>query len=357
MKILHFIYDHINNPWVGGGGAVRVYEIYKRLSEKDHKITVISGKYKGAKDYKVNENFEYRFVGTDRNYILSTFSYAFASFSLLKKIYKDYDIIIEDFAPWNPIFSFRFKSKPIVLQLHHKEGKEILKRYSILGIPFYLFEIIYPKLFKKIITVSFESKKKFNVEAKIISNGIQNINYDLSEGHYIAYIGRIDIYNKGLDVAIESFSQLDLNFKIAGKGKDEDKIKSIIKSKNYCNISYVGYLSENKKIEFIKNSLFLIMPSRFEGQGIVALEAAAMGKPVIVSDIPELKYIVENGFGLSFKSGDYKDLREKIIYLFNNPELIREMGQKGIEYAKNFLWDNIALQYEKYLMEVVRNYD
>ena len=55
MKILHFAYDHINNYWFGGGGAVRVYEIYKRLSEKGYKITVVSSGFPKAEDYKVNE--------------------------------------------------------------------------------------------------------------------------------------------------------------------------------------------------------------------------------------------------------------------------------------------------------------
>jgi len=70
------------------------------------------------------------------------------------------------------------------------------------------------------------------------------------------------------------------------------------------------------------------MPSRFEGQGIVALESASMGKPVIVSDIPGLRYVVENGFGISFKNEDIEDFKEKINYLWNNEDLILKMGKK-----------------------------
>ncbi|NTU41942.1 MAG: glycosyltransferase family 1 protein, partial [Nitrospirales bacterium] len=51
MRIVHCIYDHIRNPWVGGGGAVRMFEIYRRLSQR-HRITVICGKYPGARDYQ-----------------------------------------------------------------------------------------------------------------------------------------------------------------------------------------------------------------------------------------------------------------------------------------------------------------
>jgi len=352
MKILHFIYDHIKNPWVGGGGAVRVYEIYKRLSEKGHKITVISGNFPKAEDYRVNENFEYRFIGSDKNYILSTFSYAFKAYKFLRENFKDYHVIIEDFAPWNPIFTYKLQDKkPVILQIHHKTGTNILKRYNIFGLPFLFVENHYPKRFKNIISVSVQTLEKFNVSGTIIPNGIQFAldEKDLNIGNHILYVGRIDFFNKGLDLLINT----DIKYPvvIAGKGKDEDKLKNL-----KSNYKYIGYADEKTKLDLIKNAKFLIMPSRFEGQGIVALESASMGKPVIVSDIPGLRYVVENGFGISFKNEDIEDFKEKINYLWNNEDLILKMGKKGIEYAKKFTWDKIASEFEDYLLKVLNSH-
>ncbi|MCX7760583.1 MAG: glycosyltransferase family 4 protein [Hydrogenothermaceae bacterium] len=356
MKILHLIYDHVNNPWVGGGGAVRVYEIYKRLSERGHVITVISGNYPGAKDYKVNDNFEYKFVGSQKNYIISTFSYAFYTNRLLKDIHKNYDVIVEDFAPWNPIFSYKFEEyTKVILQIQLYAGLEILKKYNIIGVPFFLIEKFYPKRFKNIIVVNEVLNKKFNINGYVIPNGVDFTveNNAVFDGKYLGYLGRVDIIQKGLDIAVNSMKNIpDVDFIVAGNGKDKDKFIKLIK--NIPNIKYVGKLSGEDKINFIKNTKFLLIPSRFEGQGIVALEAAAMGKPVIVSDIPELKYVVENGFGISFKSGDSVDLKRKILFLLEQPELIKEMGKKGIEFAKNFTWDKISKIYENYLLTVLQ---
>lgn len=357
MKILHLIYDHINNIWVGGGGAFRVYEIYKRLSQKGHKITVISGKYPKAKDYKVNENFEYKFVGIPKNYILSTFSYAFFGRRFLKDHWKDYDIIIEDFAAWNPLFSYKLQDKkPVILQTHHKEGKNILRRYKIFGLPFYYIENIYPKNFSNIITVSEISKIKFGIkDAVVISNGVDELFFkyqdiNKSSKSYCLYLGRIDFYNKGIDTLLEAFKDLDIPLYIAGSGKDIDKIKTI-----KGNIKYLGYLSKEEKIDILKNAKFLIVPSRYEGQAVVVLESAAVGTPVIVSDIPELRYAVEGGFGISFKKEDANDLKEKIRYLWNNNDLLNKMSLNAVSFAKNYTWDSIVNKYEEYLLKVIND--
>lgn len=354
MKILHLIYDHINNPWVGGGGAVRVNEIYKRLSQKGYKITVVSGKYPKAIDYNVNENFEYKFIGISKSYILSTFSYAIYGREFLKKHWKDFDIIVEDFAPWNPLFSYKLKDKKLViLQTHHKEGKNILRRYKLFGLPFYYIENLYPRKFNNIIIVSEISKKKFGVKnAIIISNGVDEIflehqDTNKSNKSYCLFLGRIDFYNKGIDTLLEAFKDLDISLYIAGSGKDIDKLK--IKKEN---IKYLGYVSKEEKVNILKNARFLIVPSRYEGQAVVVLESAAVGTPVVVSDIPELNYVVESGFGISFKKEDAKDLKEKVLYLWNNNDLLNKMSLEAVNFAKNYTWNTIANQYEKYLLKV-----
>ena len=352
MKILHLIYDHINNPWVGGGGAVRVYEIYKRLALKGYDITVISGNYPGAKDYE-EEGINFKFLGVKNNYVLSTFSYAYLANKFLKEKFEFYDIIIEDFAPWNPIFSSKYQDKKsIVLQIQNYLGKEILKKYLLFGIPFYFVEKIYPKKFKNIIVVSEALKKRLILNASVIPNGIEKV-YEISKGgNYIGFIGRIDIRQKGLDLIVKVCKELkDFNFTIAGDGRDRKRFLKMIN--HLTNINYLGKVKGTTKENFFKNSQFLIMPSRFEGQGIVALEAAALGKPIIVSDIPELKYVTENGFGISFRSGDAKSLKEAIEYLYDNEKLILQMGEKGRQYAKQFTWDRIAEEYENYINEIM----
>jgi glycogen(starch) synthase len=358
MKILHFIYDHTGNPWVGGGGAVRAYELNRRLAER-HDITIICGKYPGANDYDEG-NLKIRFVGTQRNnYILSTFSYAFHAALFLKKHREMADLVIEDYAPYNPIFSKHLASCPSVIQVHHREGTNLFKRYFILGLPFMFVEQFYPGSFSDAITVSEASRTKFGLQnAVVIPNGIDSALLETvpSDGKYIAFLGRIQIHNKGLDTLIDALTLTDAAVALAGRGRDEERLTVLAKNKKVIEkIDLRGHLSEQEKADFLSRSKFLVLPSRYEGQGIVLLEAAACRKPVIVSDIPELRFAVEAGFGMSFRTGDAKDLAEKMDMLSKDEILRKEMGQKGREYAKAFTWDNIAEKYEDYLTQVQRS--
>lgn len=352
MKILHFIYDHTNNPWVGGGGAVRAYEIYRRLSKKGHQITIVSGKYPAAVDYSEG-NMAFMFIGSSKSYMISTFSYAYQGFKFLKTVYKDYDVIIEDFAPWNPIFSCRFrKKKKIILQVQSYIGREILKKYFIPGIPFYLLEKFYVRAFDNILFISSYLLGRFKTQGDIISNGIDErlLGLEDKSGNYAAFIGRLDIQTKGLDTFVKALENSDVPALVAGDGRDRDAFLNMIRGKS--SIKWVGLLKGMEKEDFLQRMRFLVLPSRFEGQGIAVLEAAACGKPVIVSDIPELRYAVDAGFGLAFSAGTAGDLAEKIQYLWRNEAAVREMGLKGREYARNFTWDKIAEDYESYLIKI-----
>jgi glycosyltransferase involved in cell wall biosynthesis len=339
LRIYHFLYDHALNPWLGGGAAMRAREIYGRLSAR-HDITIISGRYPGAKDY-TEDGVKYRFVGTDRaNYILSTFSYAFSAARYLRDNKDKADVVVEDFAPYNPIFSSRAR-RDAVLQLHQKEGYHILRKYLLLGLPFYLIEKSYPGSFRNVTVVSEESKRKYGLgdDARVIPNGFDESYLDVegSDGGYLLFLGRLEVDSKALDVLFDALESLEgIHLKIAGKGKDEQRVREMAgraSSKNKVEI--LGFIQGEEKVNVMKGCSAMVIPSRFEGGPLTAIEAAAFGKPVVVSDIPELSYAVEADFGLQARREDAKDLADKMKHLMENASLRQEMGREGFHMGCN----------------------
>ncbi|MEM3449548.1 MAG: glycosyltransferase family 4 protein [Nitrososphaerota archaeon] len=305
---------------------------------------------------EISRNFNYIFLGLRNSYILSTFSYAMAANRFLRKKYGEFDIILEDFAPWNPIFSYRLKhQRPVVLQIQNYLGREIINKYFMLGLPFWMLERYYPLNFSYHIVLEEALNYRWNIEGKVISQGVPFTDNLITEGYYVGYLGRIDIHQKGLDIFLDAAEALPhIRFVVAGYGVDEKRL--IKRIRNTGNINFIGRVSGQSKWKFIKDARFMVAPSRHEGQSIAVIEAAAMGKPVIVSDIPELKYVEREGFGLSFRKGNFRDLVEKIEYLWNSEKLLQKYGRRALGYARQFTWDEVACRYEAYLMECLNSF-
>jgi len=358
MKILHYIYDHIRNPWVGGGGAIRAMELGRRLVRRGHEVMLISGRYPGAADHE-SEGVEQRFVGSDAdNYVLSTFCYAARAIGHLRRNAREADIVVEDFAPYSPILARWLSGKtPAVIQTHHREGRELFGRYNVMGLPFMLCEATYPRQYRWAIVVSEESKKKFNIpRAEVISNGIDSSLLDVphSDGGYICFMGRLHEHNKGLDTLLEAMKLLEgVRLVIAGRGRDEDKLKEKARLLGIANrVEFRGYVNETQKRDLVSGAELFILPSRYEGQGIVVIEAAAMGTPVVVSSIEELGYAVDEGFARRFQVGDAGVLANAVLELLGDSEARDEMSRRGRQYALEHTWDALTDKYEQFLLSV-----
>lgn len=80
---------------------------------------------------------------------------------------------------------------------------------------------------------------------------------------------------------------------------------------------------------------------------LAVIEVMACGKPLIASNIERLKYFLNENNSLLISPGDRAALKEKILYLYDNPEIRREIGEKGMQFAK----DNFDI------MKVVKDYE
>lgn len=355
MRVLHLIYDHPKNPWVGGGGAVRVYELARRLAGRGHTVTVLSGNYPKAVDYSEG-TLSYRFIGPSSNYVMSTLGFAVAGALYILRHSAEFDIVIEDFAPWNPVFSGLLTRKPVVLHLNHKEGRGILKRKGFIGLPFYLIEALYPKLYRHVTALSDGTLKKIAQSGVVvIPAGISAatiVSEPGDEGDYILFVGRLHIANKGLDTLIKAMRLLGPSTKLilAGRGPDEQRLREISAG---LNVEFRGFVTEAEKLDLMARARVFVLPSRFEGWGIVALEAASCGRPVVVSDIPELGFAVEGSFGLAFRTGDAIDLASRLGLLLGSADMRRDMGIRAISYVQKYTWESIAQDYEALLMRII----
>jgi glycosyltransferase involved in cell wall biosynthesis len=85
-----------------------------------------------------------------------------------------------------------------------------------------------------------------------------------------------------------------------------------------------------------------VLPSDLEGMPLTLLEAMSYGRCCLVSDIPECIDVV-NDKAVSFKKGDYKDLRDKLKMLIDDPELVEKYRSEAASYVcDKYKWDKVV---------------
>ena len=90
------------------------------------------------------------------------------------------------------------------------------------------------------------------------------------------------------------------------------------------------------------------MTDDVEGFGIVLVEAAAAGKPVVATRVGGIPDAVEDGkTGFLIEPGDYEGLSDAVISLVGDGQTKRVMGEAAIRRVQDkFCWPKIAAQYE-----------
>lgn len=365
MKILQLTYESLGSPYGFGGAGIRAYEIYKRLKNR-HDITLLSLKYPGVRDGEI-DGLRHVFVGTEsKSLTKSVLVYTLKAAQYVKRYGDDFDVIVENFLPATPFFSRFITRTPVILQIQGIMGLHSIKKFKPLyGLPMYIMEKIYPRLYDKFIFVTDLNADQLIKKSKkslIIPNGVNRelLHVDKNrEEDYILFFSRIDIYTKGLNILIDAFRLIsdkfrDIRLIFAGyEFNSTDELFKVLEEKHRSRVSYAGFVSGEEKIKLLSRAKVFVFPSRHEAHPVSVLEALACGKAVIVSDIPELRHIGEKRIGLTFRSGSSLDLSEKLSLLLEDSGLRQSLGDRGREYASQFLWDDVSLRFEKFLFNVV----
>lgn len=153
----------------------------------------------------------------------------------------------------------------------------------------------------------------------------------------IGFVGRLT-RQKGVDVLLRAFAQVEkehpaARLVLAGDGPDRPALAALTGSLGLRRAMFLGWRSDAANI--LADVDLLVVPSRWEGFGLVVLEAMALAKPVVASRVSALPEIVVSGeTGLLVSPGDPGELAEAVRTLLSDPRRAAGLGRAGRDRVK-----------------------
>lgn len=364
MRVLHLIYDDPRNPWVAGGGAVRAFEIYRELGDRVD-ATIVSGSYPGARDGTVG-GVRYRRLGARGPYAWSRLSYALAASRLLRTA--EYDVAAFEFSVYTPILLPR--DRPIGLVIHHITGPTARERFG--GVVGGAVAAVERRMLRRAqhISVSaewgLEEVRPLAPEASVhlVGAGVgeEFFTVERREEDYLLFFGRLDVFQKGLDTLVEGYAALRARrpgsppLLIAGRGKDAERVARMAAEHGVAeHVRLLGAVPDGRRLELLAGARLLLMPSRFEGFGLVAAEAMAAGVPVVASRAGSLPEVVdEPRGGVLVPPEDPAALAAAAAALLEDDGRRARLSASARESARRYRWAAVAERHLGFLEHVAR---
>ncbi len=364
MRILHLQYDHPQNPWLGGGGAKYVHEIYRRLCRR-HEVTVMTGGWPGAPREQVIDGVRYLHAGPGLGRIQSQICYGVRAG--LRALRRDHDLLVDSVSPFCPTFAGTLTRGPSIadigLDLYGSARRfralspilTALLRRNLRGHRHFI--AVAPGLERLL-----REKLGNGIDVRVVPLGVDQELFALEseEAPCLLFLGRLDIEHKGLDCLLDAYSLFKqrhprIGLVIAGSGPEEQKLRRMAEERGLGQaITWAGWVTGSARSDLLRRCLALCIPSRREGWPIVVNEAGACGKPAIGFNTVGVCDVIRDGeTGLLVPYEDTPALADAMGRLVDDAPLRHTLGHNARRWAEQFTWDRTAEGYERYYEEVV----
>lgn len=234
-----------------------------------------------------------------------------------------------------PIISWAYRHTSEFTAISHNTQKEILK--------------ILPKLKIKVINHGVDAEKFRHISSKI-----QDTRYK----PYILSVGTLK-RRKGYEYSIRAFAEIapkfpELKYVIVGRGSESENLKLKIKNlKLEEKVIFLNGLNEESLLDLYRNAeLFILLPQDIakdiEGFGLVFLEAAACGLPVVsAKDTSAEDAVLDGQNGFLVPPQDFAAAGEAMAKILRDKNLRENFSRASLEFAQKMSWQKTAIEYSK----------
>lgn len=257
------------------------------------------------------------------------------------------------------------KSKPIIYERHVSKTIEIKKDATIFQLmvaksKMKLMELL-GATFSKFVVLTKENTKEWGLSnLEIISNPLSfypEKSSPLTTKKVIA-VGK-QSYQKGYDRLLQSWQQVVTNYpdwhlEIYGKLDASQELEFLAKQLKINTKVHFFEPVKNIQEKYLESSIY-VMSSRFEGFGMVLIEAMACGLPCVSFNCPygPSDIIADGEDGFLVVNGDTVAFANQLVKLISNAELRLNMGSNAKENVKRFLPETIMQQWDELFKKLI----
>jgi glycosyltransferase involved in cell wall biosynthesis len=355
------------NPQAGGA-EIHVFEIFRRLVERGHRVRLICSGWPGCAAHAEVEGLDVTRVGTRTSFAVT------GRGAVRRALQREQpDIVVEDINKI-PLFLASLTRLPFCVIVPHLFGETAFQEASwLMATAVWLAERPIPRQYRR---ASFhaisESTRDDLIRRGISPATIRVIHPGVDSEHYrpdpavgrsappsFLYVGRLKRY-KGIDLAIRALAiarqqMPELTLDIAGNGDARPELEGLARELGLLQaVRFHGFVSETEKVRLLRSTWANVFPSPKEGWGITVVEAAACGTPSIASDSPGLRDSVRHGeSGFLVPHGDVAALAARMTELAGDPALVTRLGLAGRRFAEALTWEAAAAETEAHLAQII----
>ncbi|MCM1200934.1 MAG: WecB/TagA/CpsF family glycosyltransferase [Bacteroides fragilis] len=359
---------HKRIPSREGGVEIVVEALAVRMAAMKHRVEAynryghhVSGKKYdeeyGRGDKKYYKGIRIRIVPTFRSSKLNAIVYSF--FATLRTLFKPYDVLhYHAEGPCAMLWLPKLFGKRVVATIHGldwqraKWGKFASRviRFGEKMAASYADEVIVLSE-----NVQRYFKDTYGRDTVFIPNGIDRPvreraeliteKFGLEENGYFLFLARI-VPEKGLHYLIEAFRELDTDKKLVIAGGNSQAVDYMEKIHRMAaadeRIVMTDFVQGKVLAELFSSAYAFVLPSDVEGMALSLLEAMSYGNCCLVSDICENTEVVEDK-AVTFRKGNVGDLREKLQYLLDNPEIAERYRRESSDFiCGKYNWNDVV---------------
>ena len=365
MRVLVINWLDRHNP-TAGGAEVHLHEVFGRLAARGHEVTLVASSWQGAAANETVDGIEVHRTGSR-----GTFAIAGVRLTRALLAAREFDVLVEDFNKL-PLLTPAWVRLPTVMIAHHLFGRSAFSAAPLpIALPTWIAERTLLRIYRGTRTHAVSGSTAEELIARglrvediaVVHNGVSMpVGYARAPERdpvpTFLYLGRLVPY-KNVDILLTAIARLrddgvHARLLVAGRGTEDVKLRALAATLRLGGlVEFLGFIDDDDKDTLYGRAWANVLISDKEGWGLSVFEAASVGTPSIVAEVPGLRDAVRHGItGLRVLPRDPVALAAAMRSLIDDSALSGDLGERARAAARERSWERTADYTEQELLAV-----